>query len=270
VEQKRAPESYAGLTSIFPCPKRGVTWTEEEKPMLFQTWSPKKLENLVSWYYSVKLNGAFARWQDGQLYTKSGRLLHPPPRITQHLPRDIAFDGEIYAGLDGMPLVRKALSDVWEKNVKLVIFDLVELKTPFVERWRKLQDLQKQYHFSLAPQHLVKSEKDYIHLLQKFQDSPEEGLVFRHPQSFYQPGVRSKNTLKWKPKRSGQGRILTMTPRKTGVLLRVSEKDTDIPFSLYITQKQMRTHPVKVGDNISFLYTGRDEKDQPEFARMDK
>jgi DNA ligase-1 len=271
IEKKRAPESFAGLTSSFPChnTKNSELWSNREKPMLFHRWSPKKpSETLTSWYYSIKMNGAFARWQNGKLYTKNGRLLHPPVSITDPLPREVTLEGEIYAGHNKMSKVRKALNNIWDKDVKFIVFDIVEIKVPFEDRWEHLQKLQKKYGFELVPQHVFQSPQDFHRVLEKISQSREEGLVMRHPNSFYEPGVRSKNTLKWKPEKKGQGIIQSITEKKTGYTTKILEDKTDITFTLYITKKHMKINPKKVGDKINFVYFGRDEKDQPEFPQI--
>jgi len=267
VEKQRAPESFAGLTSIFPCANKrstqkiGETW---EKPMLFHTLQK---ENIVSWYYSLKMNGAFGRWQNGQLYTKNGRLLHPPVEITQHLPREATLDGEIYAR-HNRSHVRKALSDIWEKDVKFVVFDLVEHKVTFEDRWHKLRQLHKKYGFDLVPQYQITSEKEATRIFHKISRSDEEGLVLRHSSSFYESGIRSKTTLKWKPQKDSSGVVKSIQPKKTGYTMKVLENNTEILFTLYIPNKQMKKHPIHIGDQIKFIYFGRDEKNQPELPKL--
>jgi len=231
-------------------------------------WSPKSNENLSAWFYAIKMDGAFARWQDGKLHTKSGRVLQAPDRITCQLPRGVTLDGEIYAGVGQRQKVRKALSDQWSPSVKFVVFDWVAVQKPFEARYRRLEALHQQCGFDMIRQHRVTSEVEFQQVLNDLSDTREEGLVLRHPLSFYKAGQRSRDTLKWKPQRTGRGVIEHVTPKKKGVRVTLKECGGErATFTAYIAGKKDHEN-LKPGKNVDFTYHGRDEQGKPESAKI--
>lgn len=184
--------------------------------MSYQTWRPESLppSALEHWFYSIKLDGAFARWTGAELLTKSGRILHPPPRLTATLPTNVALDGEIYHPRRN--LVRKAiLADEWDDQVDFVVFDLFDTSQPFEQRWQRLQHLHRDQPFKMVRQYRF-SAQHWPELAEQIRQQQEEGLVLRDPQvnihrangpappSNGNPCPRAKLASKpWLPKNSG-------------------------------------------------------------------
>lgn len=267
-EKKRAPESFYGLTRL----KRTDPRPQPPEYMSYQTWNPRRLppQRLNQWFYSVKLDGAFGRWSDGRLVTKSGRELHPPPRITDRLPRELDLDGEIYHP-NRQKVRRAVLADQWDDDVEFVVFDVFNTTQPFSHRWHTLQKYHPRYHFKLTPQHRFEAA-DWPALEAQIREQQEEGLVLRDPNGFYQPGRRSPTTLKWKPLSTGRARIEAREPKKIGTRLTLRELEPpsaddppSVTFAVYVRRSSEQFHN---GDIVSFSYTGRDDKDRPEGAQL--
>lgn len=261
-EKQRAPESFYGLTRM----KRTEPRPQAPEFMSYQTWNPRKLppQTLDQWFYSVKLDGAWGRWSDGRLVTKSGRELHPPTRITDRLPRDIDLDGEIYH--PDRQRVRKAvLADRWDDEVEFVVFDVFDTTQPFSHRWNRLQHYHQRHRFKMAPQHRFQAP-DWPALETRIRQQKEEGLVLHDPEGLYEPGRRSATTLKWKPRSAGQARIEACQPKKIGTRLTLRElaPPSDATPSTFAVYSRRSPEQFRIGDIVTFTYTGRDERARPE------
>jgi len=274
IERARAPESFAGLTAyrapvsvrhdITP-PMLFHSVRLKSDPKRFASGDGEDMSKFENWYFSVKLNGAFGRWQNGRMFSKSGRELHPPLRITDRLPRDVDLDGELYS--PSMQKVRKALSNKWdegENEVEFAVFDLVDTTLPYEKRLEKLIALQRQHGFRLIRQHKIEGAAEVLpQVMHDIEEHHEEGLVLRNPKGMYEPGARVYTTLKWKPTLLGEGLIKSVTKKKSGHRLTVRETD-GTEFTLYVGGAK---HSFFEGHPIRFQYHGRDESGKPELAQ---
>lgn len=263
-EQERAPDSFLGRT-------RGKRTEPRSEPLAFMsyhTWNPQQVppSQLEGWFYSIKLDGAFARWDHGRLLTKSGRVLHPPSRITAALPPDVALDGEIYH--PERQKVRKAvLADEWDDDVEFIVFDLFDTTLPFADRWQQVETWHRTHPFLRVKQYRFSAD-EWPALATQIETQKEEGLVLRDPAGRYTTRGRSRTTLKWKPLSHGQARIEALEPKKVGLRLTLRElhhPDSSVTFRVYSQQAPNR---FRLGDVVPFVYTGRDERNRPEFPRV--
>lgn len=251
-EEKRAPNSYHRIFEF----KRNKF--EKNSPMSYHTYDGKK--PVIGWFASVKLNGMFARWKDGQLTTKSGRPINAPDWITDKLPRDAVLDGEIYHW--NFQKVRKAvLGDKWDHGVEFVVFDLVDTKSVYSKRLHTLKNLYKKCNFKLVVQYEIKNQSTLKDLMTQVVEQKEEGLVLRDPNGKYEPGKRSWTTLKWKPTEYGNATIVKITPKKIGCVL--SLRDQKHSFNVYTHRCNFRTKT-----SVEFSFSGRDDNDNPELVKI--
>jgi len=269
VEQKRAPESFAGLTRQKPI--HSNRHELEPLPMTYHTIKTieNEFEKLQGWYYSVKLNGAFGRWQNGVLYTKSGRSLKVPEHILKHLPKEVDLDGEIYAE-HNMQKVRKVLSsNHWDAEVNFIVFDMVDKSLNFSQRLEKLRKLHSIYGFKMVCQHKIHNpEKELPAVMKHIRDEKEEGLVFRSPHGLYD-SKRSHTTLKWKPESVGIGTVTQVDNKKRGgQKLTIKEDDTGNDNNQFSIWKPANKIELSIGQRIKFKYYGRNEKNKPEFPQF--
>jgi DNA ligase 1 len=267
-ELKRAPNSY---NKIF---RRGPKRNKVINAMLYHTLDEKL--DIINWYASIKLNGMFGRWDGSKLTTKTGRQLHPPQYIINRLPTDVQLDGEIYH--PDLQEVRKAvLGDVWERGVEFVVFDLYDLTLSFEKRWEKLQELHKTYDWDrnvkLAKQYRITDLTVLKHLMEKVVMQNEEGLVLHDPKGLYEPGKRVWTTLKWKPTKTGTGKVLEITHKQKGYVVRVQEMDTDNIFNVFTYDnlknlKEDGKEDEKKDQIVSFTYSGRTDTGKPELVKL--
>lgn len=279
-EKARAPESFSGMTRHPPKNRRSKPASFVD-PMKYHVWSTKNDEKegfIKNWeplFYSIKLDGAFARWHEGHLYTKSGRQLSPPTRVTENLPRGVTLDGEIYAGTGPKQrnLVRLALAGRWSPKVKFIVFDLVDCHLTFEERHRQLEALHQKKAFPMVRYHRAAAPDDLQRAMDRLyhEEPEEEGLVLRYPEGRYESGKRSHNTLKWKPRRHGKAEVTGVEQKKKGwtVTLKDLSGEASTPFRTHVAKKKKSTSPgVEVGEIVDFTYSGRDEQGKPEIVKI--
>lgn len=261
-ERQRAPESFFGLTRV----KRKAVRPSPVPHMQYQTWRPEKTPptRFDQWFYSLKLNGAFGRWANGQLVTKTGRRLQPPARLVARLPRDLDLDGEIYHA-DLQKVRRAVLADQWDDDVEFVVFDVFHVQWPFAQRWAALQRAHEHHRFKMVPQHVFRAA-EWPALERRVREQQEEGLVLRDPAGRYEPGRRSATTLKWKPWSTGTARLLAVEPRPHGTRLTLRESDTAPDFRIYVAGPAAAGW--LPGSTLTFAYSGRTDHGRPESAQL--
>lgn len=269
-ERRRAPDSFRGCTRVptpasctpRPDSSAAASWTPEARPMKFRPWSSPASTDLGPgpWYYSLKLDGVFARWQDGHFYSSSGRRLpDPPAALAARLPRSWTLDGELYAGphrrSEAVRIVHG--ESPWPASVRFVVFDLVLPGVPWGERRTQLLALARKHRFPLAHPRPLRSASALARLQRWVEDHDHEGLVIRHATSPYS-GV-GRHDWKWKPWRLTPVRVLSCDgPRRC----RVRELRSPRAFFTVAVPR-----PVPVGTVGRVTFAGRDPDTQrPEVA----
>ena len=220
-------------------------------------------DELVGWVASRKYNGAFARWQGGRLYSKAGRVLQPPSDMVESLPPHVNLELEIYHPT--YQYVRYALNHRWMPRTELVVFDLYELNTPFAERRRTLESLSWGPRVRLVRFKTVKSVHHLKSLLRHARTQQHEGLVLRSPKGHYEPGKRSKHTLKWKPRDTTTASVVHVAPKKTGCTLTLRENPKSAVFRVFVRSRDVRWG---AGQTVSVAFVGRDPNGKPEFPTV--
>jgi ATP-dependent DNA ligase len=189
--------------------------------------------------------------------TKSGKILQPPKRIVDRLPRDVELDGEIYHS--NFQKVRKSVfgHGEWDMDVEFIVFDLFDITLPFVDRWAKLKSLHDEYGMKMVVQHPI----DNMSLvMDQIRREHEEGLILRNPQGMYEIR-RSKDVLKWKPIEVSHAVIKRIEPKKIGSTLTLQENDSAPTFRVY---SRLDPATFNMNDSVEFQFTGRDDKNRPE------
>lgn len=180
----------------------------------------------VGWWSSTKLDGVRAWWDGTKLRTRNQRIIDAPPEFLKQLPSGIMLDGELYwpnhfAQVNGTARrKRKTAEDnaAW-KYIKYYVFDILNhdcLDLPFRERYEWLKKVVAKMHnakLKLVKQTPIKSTQQVTREFQKVIRAGGEGLIIRNPNSPYE-GRRSRNWLKWKPKRDAEAKVLGFNPDK--------------------------------------------------------
>lgn len=201
------------------------------KPMLakkYQDASPKLLEN--EWYASRKINGVrcFLFWDGNEIKTVSRGATNydiPTTHLRTH-PKLINFfkeypnvilDGELFKfGLTLNVISGLCRKQQWEDSMnqlEFYMYDIADLKKPFVARYNTILNIQKILNLSfnperewdesdlkiqVVPHELISGAENIKKLHDTYVSEGWEGLVIRDKVTPYKPGARGNFMLKYK------------------------------------------------------------------------
>lgn len=156
------------------------------QPSCYKTRTGKRICDPTGWLWSEKLDGMKARWINGRLITRSGKLIDAPKWFLESLP-DVDIEGELYFGLNTFHKtgsLRSTSSSSW-KNVEFYVFDMVNYDLCFVERQYELKKIKTlklvQWKEVTSVKHL---EKEFERVI----SNDGEGIVIADPWGMYQDG----------------------------------------------------------------------------------
>lgn len=261
--------------------------------MLAVNYTPQLYDALPpsSWWWSEKLDGWRAYWDGKQLYTRSGKPMHPPKEWTAGLP-GAALDGELYVGrgkyneLSGILRSHEGGStryDQWPV-VRFCVFDMPRVRCGYPARYRKLAELVRRMRRTTpgTPLRLVEQSPLASANRVRAPDSIAsciirkggEGIVLRNVQDTtrpYAPG-RSNRLLKLKERADAEARVVRVDregPRLTAVVVVGIGGGGGPEFRLgsgFTEAQRVRRDFVRVGDVVTYKYNGRTPKGVPRHA----
>jgi len=234
-------------------------------PMSYYHVEKENVDNGHYWV-SVKYNGIFTRWDGSQLLTKSGKaILNVPEHVAKHLPPGVKLDGELYG--KSWTNTMNAMHGHFSPEVRFMVFDLVDTRMPWIERYKELTRLNKKHKFHLVIHHPIRTLEEFHHLQKEVAKHGEEGLVLRHDEGLYTPGKRVRNTLKWKPMSRGTATVkqCTKSPQRGYTLLVEENKVMEGKQAVF---KLNSMEAKRVGEQVHFVYSGRHENGTPEIPRI--
>lgn len=231
-----------------------------------------------NYYASEKYDGIRAFWNGEHLMTRSGRVLQPPKWFTDALP-NFAIEGELWLGhskfSDLQSIVLSANSDMdrWSE-VRFMLFDIPEHQQGFTARYQTLvqwcQDNPRD-HLVCTVQKRIMDKQQVFDLLDAVTRNGGEGVMLRHAHMRYIPG-RNASLIKLKTTQDGEARVVGYrlgTGKYRGMVgsLHV-EIAGGVRFYLGsgLTDYD-RQHPPKLGDVVTYEYTGYTSTGLPRFAR---
>lgn len=243
------------------------------KPMLAGSYGPGI--DPSGWILSEKLDGVRAIWTGSELVTRTGKPIAAPSSLRDLLPAGIALDGELWMGRgrfqDVAGIVRTLAADeaLWAP-VRFAVFDTPGIPGAVHKRLGVAVQAVGAAALALAgdppPDRIFTLEqvpctgrRDLEQRLRAVEKSGGEGLMLRHPDSFY-VGGRSSSLLKLKRGQSDEGRVIGHEGGRgrleglLGTLLlrwrgRIIKLGTGIPCSLRIS-------PPPLGALVSFSFEG--------------
>ena len=203
------------------------------KPMLAKQEKDIKNRKIFDkeWYISRKINGVRCLiYYDGKQVRTSSRgatnydlaifhiINHPIVEEFFKNHPDAILDGEIYK--DGLSLnkisgICRTQSTVNDgKDLQFYWYDIVDLKQPFSERWKTMNDWSKELqlskfdpykdfsdeelHIQFLPQQLISGFDNMKKLHDEWVNEGWEGAVIRDATSVYKPGSRGNDWIKIK------------------------------------------------------------------------
>jgi DNA ligase len=234
-----------------------------------------KKHDIAGWLLSEKLDGVRGYWDGRQLWSKNGRLLHPPAAFVENLP-GFALEGELWAGRG---TYEKTVSIVLQQEahegwlqLKFAIFDVPGEDGGFTRRLQKARDWftahPSPYAFIIA-QTPVRDESQLQEELQRVQKLGGEGLIVRAPNALYAAG-RSTEILKVKGYQDTEAVVVGHLPGqgknsgRLGALL--AELPNGIRFKIGTGfSDEERKSPPRIGEVITFKFYGYYPSGIPKF-----
>jgi DNA ligase-1 len=157
------------------------------------------------WWLSEKYDGCRAFWDGHDLRTREAwNIINAPASLTQHLPRGVALDGELWAGYGAFQQMRVLVQTdrpddpLWSK-VQYMVFDAPTTAAGAVEaRWLAARELARGDRVQFVEQRKIRNGAEAVAAMQAVVARGGEGVVLRRPHHCYSFG-RSSCWLKVKP-----------------------------------------------------------------------
>ncbi len=233
--------------------------------------------DLHGYWVSEKLDGVRALWDGEALYSRRGNRFNAPAWFTKDFPTQ-TLDGELWMGrgtfesLSGA--VRRQIPDdaAW-RRIRFMVFDLPELKMPFDDRLKRLQEMlvpASSPHIALVEQFRVSSEAELMTILERVTSEGGEGLMLRDGQSLHKPG-RSDDLLKLKTYQDAEAIVVAHLPGKgkyqgmMGSLLVEMPQGHRFKLGTGFTDADRR-NPPPIGARVTYKHFGTTAKGIPRFA----
>jgi DNA ligase-1 len=231
---------------------------------------------LKDYLVSEKLDGVRGYWNGQSLLSRTGKVIHAPAWFIKDFP-NIKLEGELWTARGQFDLVsgiirkQTPVDSDWKK-VKFMLFDAPDSKLIFSQRldyiknqimplklpWLKLIDHKSFTEFSQL--------KVYY---ESVINNNGEGIMLNKANAYYQTG-RTDNIKKLKPftdkeaivvkHLTGKGKYKNMM----GSLLVKDKNGREFKIGSGFSDQQ-RQHPPKIGDIISYRYTGTTKTGLPRF-----
>lgn len=233
----------------------------------------------TGWWLSEKLDGIRAIWdaKEGELFTRSGKLILAPDWFLDYFPKDINLDGELFLGY-GNDLFNK-MSGIARRipikstgkpstnykpeewvPVKYMVFDAHDYPGPYEERVKAYTEaVEKMGNDCLIAVKTwkAKSNADVDIQRQKIEDLGGEGIMLRKPESKYER-KRSSTLLKEKSWLDDEAVVIGHNPgtgKYNGMLGSLQMKmPNGTEFDLSGMDDALRRNPPAIGSLVTYKY----------------
>lgn len=235
--------------------------------------------NIQDYWISEKLDGVRAYWNGQQLISKQGNPFSAPAWFTKGFP-ETALDGELwikrgaFERVSGIVRTHSGKGEEWQ-YISFMIFDLPHSKLPFSERIKEMQQLVKHHpgdYLKVIAQYKVSTHEQLQIELNKVVKAGGEGLMLHHVNAIYQV-KRNQDLMKLKRSDDAEAQVLRHIAGKgkytgkMGALLVKTPEGITFKIGTGFSDKQ-RQVPPKIGDIITYRYTGKTINGVPRFARF--
>lgn len=249
---------------------------EKQSPhlLLAHVWNPSI--DPTGWWISEKFDGLRGYWDGRQLWSRKGKLIHPPDYFLVELPRDVALDGELWIGRgkfeETISTVLSEKPDERWKKVRFMVFDAPKAKGHFEQRMQFLQVTvpnDKQF-VKVVEEKRCEGAKQLLAERDRVVALGAEGLMLRQPESEYEPR-RSPTLLKVKPYDDAEATVIGYEPGKgrfegkLGALHVRTPEGKEFFIGTGFTNAQ-RVTPPPVGSVVTYRFRGLTAKGLPRFS----
>lgn len=154
-------------------------------------------EDVAGWYASEKLDGCFARWDGGKLWSKSGRLIDVPGAWRSRLPR-MCLEGEVWGGRGQFESTcRAVVHGAWAPHVCFFVFDAPEARGDWAARVTAAKERIRCKFAAVVPWCTIEDLEHARRWVRSVRLGGGEGLMLYKPGLEYRPG-RTAAVLKLK------------------------------------------------------------------------
>lgn len=256
-------------------------------------YNPELKQDFQGWLMSEKLDGIRAIWDGKQLCSKRGNPIYAPDWFVKQLP-PFAMDGELWTKRgDFENIASIVLSDRLDNRWQNLSYQIFEVpnqtggllnRLMVLQQW--LQDNPREF-IKVIPQELVLDNSAFQARFQQVIAEGGEGLVLRKADEAYLTG---RLTTAFKVKATddaeckvvgytdGKGRFAGMVgalqcqllPEQINRLfpeLLTLNRPVDIKLGSGLSDA-LRKQPPKIGEIVTFEYSGLTAKGLPRFARF--
>ncbi len=244
----------------------------------FELQKPKRYsgQDVSGWVMSEKLDGIRGCWDGKNLTTKQGYKIHTPDYFTKNFP-PFALDGELWIKRGAYELLQSVVLDdtpskMWQQ-VRYNIFEVPEAEGNFSQRVLVAGEWFRRHptkYVKIIEQKVCHNKRELLSFLASVVRKGGEGVIVKDPKLSYFSG-RSSAVLKLKEFSDAEAEVLEIHPGKgknRGMMgsLTVRMKDgTTFKLGTGFTAYD-RKHPPKIGDIVTFRYTGWTKNRKPRFA----
>lgn len=234
--------------------------------------------DISRWLVSEKLDGVRARWDGHRLWTRSGHPINAPHWFTAGWPAQ-AIEGELWIARGQFQqvsdLVRALQPDeaAW-RRVRLMAFDLPASAATFAQRAVRLRALvaaTASPQLDAIAQTFVPSRAALDARLHAVVAAGGEGLMLHHQAAHY-GGGRSDMLRKYKLAADAEARVVGYRPGAgkyaglVGALLVEDAHGRRFALGSGLSDAERR-QPPRLGQRVTFRYSGLTAKGTPRFAR---
>ena len=232
---------------------------------------------IENYWVSEKLDGVRGYWDGEFLISKKGNRFATPKWFTLNFPKT-KLDGELWIGRNKFELVSgivrtKSGNEQDWKQVSFMIFDLPNSSANFTDRLKIMKQLVNKSaspHLKMIKQEKFTSHKALQLKLDQVINAGGEGLMLHHVNAFYQV-KRSQDLMKLKRFDDAEAIVIGYSSGKgkhigkMGALLVETKEGVQFKIGSGFSDA-VRADPPKIGDRITFKYTGKTKSGVPRFA----
>lgn len=270
------PVTTASGAKVAPSKAKEAAVANEPPVLLAESWDGEL--NLAGWLMSEKLDGVRAWWDGQDFVSRKGHVFHAPDWFKEGLPKSV-LDGELWLDRkrfdEASGIARRHDKSAEWKKLTYVVFDVPGERMPFSKRVNLIQQVVADAPKALALAfEVVKSNEDVRKMLAEYEALGAEGLMARHPDSYYESG-RSSNLLKVKSFTDAEAVVTGYQAGKGRHKGRVGALEVKWPddhphagvsFEIGTGLSDYdRDNPPPVGQVVTFKYTEINKSGKPRF-----
>ena len=240
--------------------------------MLAKTYAD---QDVTGWVMSEKLDGVWARYQDGKFYSKYGNRFIVPPNYCKELPKNVMLDGELWGGRESFQYVTgvtrkdKPIEEEW-LTINFAIHDCPSA-LPFKKRYELLMNVVGNGRdFLIVAQTLIGEMGQAKQFFNIAIALGGEGAMFKDPSAPYVHG-RVGTFLKWKPKYSEEAKVIAHIPGKDGFAGTTGSLYCEWNgkyFKMGGMTRATRKNPPAIGSIVTFKYCHLTDEGIPKSAQF--